>query len=607
MSDVGSWGHRFARGDREAGDDPGQGLARAALWLAAFGVVLRLVRYLQNYPLWCDESMLAVNLLGRNWSELARPLDYHQVCPLGFLSLVWTAVQWLGFSEPSLRLVPILCATASVPLFVLLARRVLGAGTVATVLAVGLFAVAQPPIRFAAEFKPYATDLLAATGLLLMTLKWRAAPGRRRWLLALAVAAPVCVSVSLPSLFVLAAVAVVGFFEVVVGRRKGLLPAYAAFLGMTAAGVVAMAAAGQYQSTPEDRAYFLNFWSQGFPPSWRDPGALVGWLVRVHTGPLFAYPHGPTTFPTWVNAVVFGFFVVGVAVRTRRDPVEVALLVLPFVFAFAASVVRRYPYGMSPRVAQFLVPSTLLLTAAGVERLVERLRVARPRASDKVLPLSNGELEGVSCGFDREPPSIPPPRGGKVEPEPPSIPPPRGGKAELLDALGRWAVPGLVGLLVAFGGWRMVVGLGQPYRTTGDRTAREFARWFWEELGVDAELVCVRSDLGIPFRPERWSYDAADLYLCYQRIYSARHRNGLPPRWDNVSPSRPLRCVLLNRLPGDVPGFVAWMQANRHRYALRDVRIYPAFRGTRDEPGQTYVVCEFLPVPGAVASTSLPR
>lgn len=526
--------------------DPKPALARAALGFVAFGMALRVIRYLQNYPLWCDESMLAANLLGRRWAELALPLDYHQVCPLGFLAMAWAAVRGLGFSELSLRLVPIFCATASVPLFFLLARRMLGIGTVATLLAVGLFAVAQPPIRFAAEFKPYATDLLVATGLLLLALRWRAAPERPRWLLALAVAAPVAMSTSLPSVFLLAPIAVVGFFEIVARRRWGLVPAYAAFLAMTVAGGIAMAVIGQYHATPDDRAYFLKFWAQGFPPSWRDPAALVRWLTLAHTGPLFAYPHGPATLPSWLNAIVFACFVVGVAVRARRDPVEVALLVLPFVFALAASAVRRYPYGMSPRVAQFLLPSTLLLVSAGVDRLIEKLRGA---------------------------------------------------------SLRRWAVAGVIGLLVALGVWRLAVGFVHPYRTPGDRTSREFARWFWDEFAIDAELVCVQTDLGIPFRPERWSYDGADQYLCYQRIYSERHRKKLPPRWDAVSPSRPLRCVLLNRQPGEVPGFIAWMEANRHRYALRAVRSYPAFRGTRDEPPQIYVVCEFVSPSPTVSST----
>ncbi len=114
-------------------------------------------------------------------------------------------------------------------------------------------------------------------------------------------------------------------------------------------------------------------------------------------------------------------------------------------------------------------------------------------------------------------------------------------------------------------------------------------------FSVDAELVCVRTDLGIPFRPDPWTYDAADQYLCLQRIYSRRHQQKRPPDWNKISADRPLRCVLLNRMPTDVPAFLNWIETHRDRYRLRDVRTYPASRGARAEPAQTYVVCEFAP------------
>ena len=230
------------------------------------GLSLRLIRYLQNFPVWCDESMLAVNLLGRSWANLAEPLDYRQVCPLGFFAGAWGVVQVLGFSESSLRLIPIVSALLSVLVFSWLARRLFGPGSTAYVLAVGLFAVAQPPIRFAAEFKPYATDLLAATVLILLAVLKRQEPGRARWSWILAAIAPGCVAVSLPSLFVIAGVAVVGFVEILKRRQVVSSLTFLAFLMSAGLGVGLMAWLGQYHSSPEDRAYFLEFWAGGFPP-----------------------------------------------------------------------------------------------------------------------------------------------------------------------------------------------------------------------------------------------------------------------------------------------------------------------------------------------------
>ena len=299
-----------------------------------------------------------------------------------------------------------------------------------------------------------------------------------------------------------------------------------------------MAALGQYHTSPGDRAYFLRFWAEAFPPSWHDMTALVGWLLRTHTGPLFAYPHGGNRL-SWLTVTIFGCFVVGIVVRSLRDPCIVTLFVLPFVLALAAAALRRYPYGMSVRVAQFLAPATVLMAAAGASSLCGARRDQHPWCA--------------------------------------------------------WIAPGLVLVLVGTGLCRLAGDLRRPYRTPWDRTTREFVRWFWDELAVDAELVCVQTDLGIPFRSDRWAYDGGDQYFCFQRIYSRRHWQEMPPHWDAVSATRPLRRVLLNRMPADVPDFRNWIENHRDHYTLREVRTYPATHGSKVEPALTYVVCEFVP------------
>lgn len=55
---------------------------RAAL---AVGVTLRVLLYLSSRSLWLDEACLALNLAGRSYLDLLRPLDYDQVAPPLFL------------------------------------------------------------------------------------------------------------------------------------------------------------------------------------------------------------------------------------------------------------------------------------------------------------------------------------------------------------------------------------------------------------------------------------------------------------------------------------------------------------------------------------------
>ena len=93
----------------------------AFIWL---GVLLRVVTFALNFPLWGDEAFVAVNLISRGYRDLLRPLDYAQICPLFFLWLELTAVKLLGFSEWSLRLIPTMASVGGVFLFAHIVGRV---------------------------------------------------------------------------------------------------------------------------------------------------------------------------------------------------------------------------------------------------------------------------------------------------------------------------------------------------------------------------------------------------------------------------------------------------------------------------------------------------
>ena len=162
-------------------------VAWATLGFVAVGVALRVVRYLLNYPLWCDETMLAANFLDRSYADMLGTLDYRQVSPLLFRFVMLTSVRVFGFSEMSLRLFPFLCGVGSVFLFRHVAGRVTGG--VPLMLAMAIFAVAAWPLRYAAEVKPYASDFFVAAQLLALAIEWRRDPGRVGWLWALAAVA----------------------------------------------------------------------------------------------------------------------------------------------------------------------------------------------------------------------------------------------------------------------------------------------------------------------------------------------------------------------------------------------------------------------------------
>jgi hypothetical protein len=501
----------FAIAPRPEPLTPATGRDRLALAIAGFvalGVGLRIARFLVNEPLWGDEAFLAANLINRGYRQLLRPLDFGQICPVLFLWIELSVVRVLGYSEMSLRLFPLACSVASVLLFRHTAGRLVRG--LPLLLAVGIFAVSFHPIRHGAEVKPYASDLLVALVLLALAVEWWRTPERSRWLWVLAGFAPVALAISYPAIFIATSIGLIMVPRAWGTRRRGTRGAFSLF-GLAAAGTFVLL--NGYQNRMQSKAAIQGlraYWTASFPPA----GSLFElgkWLVRTHTGSLFAYPgggdHGAST-------ATFLLFLSGAVWLWRRGRKEiVAVCLAPFALSLAAATLRCYPYGGEARLGQYLAPSICLLAGIGAAALVARIPGRRQR-----------------------------------------------------HAVLRAAVV----LLIALGLVPLGREIGHPYRMEQDRLARNFARWFWPAQAREAELVCLCWDFGV-VNPKAGNLWPA-LYLCNQRIYSPPRQRGERPQWERISLARPLRCVVTPGVAPDDPRVVACLDRFTPLYALRGRR-----------------------------------
>jgi hypothetical protein len=146
--------------------------------------------------------------------------------------------------------------------------------------------------------------------------------------------------------------------------------------------------------------------------------------------------------------------------------------------------------------------------------------------------------------------------------------------------------------LVAIGIVPLATEARHPYRSIQAERARQFARKFWPSVARDAELVCLRWDLGLG------TWASTDLnvavYLCNQRIYSPTRRAGAGPRWDAVCADRPLRCVE-SLARADDPSVAAWLEGMSSRYELRSQRVVVVEMGEAGARADRYVVYEYVP------------
>jgi hypothetical protein len=325
--------------------------------LVAVGGLLRLVRFGDNRSLWLDEAMLSLNVLERGFLELLRPLDHAQAAPPAFLLLVKLSVATIGDSEYALRLVPLLAALAALVIFRRLSARLLPG--LPGLVALGLFAVAEPLVHYAAEVKQYSLDVLAVVALLAIAaepLVTGRLSGRRA--VALAVAGLLAVSVSYPSVFLLVGVAAVLALEPFVSRRR--LSHAALVLAVVWAcsfGAVLVFMLGR---TGEVRAAAVGLGEAGVESPLR---------IAVDVWRAFGYPapFARTTVGLAVLVAVLG----ALHLRRRRLPV---LAVLAVVVAATATAATANLYPFFGRFVLFLVPLVLLLVGAGVQELRELTR-----------------------------------------------------------------------------------------------------------------------------------------------------------------------------------------------------------------------------------------
>jgi hypothetical protein len=343
-----------------------------SLALLAIGLVLRIVAYAGNPPLWLDEILLSRNIIDLPLGALLiEPLGLDQVAPRGFLLIERLAVLAFGPNELALRVFPFLCGIATLILFRRLAEAMLAGPAVP--IAVGLVALGVPFLKFGAEVKQYIVDAGAATLLMLIAVRLRREDSSTGRLISAGVIGFVVSWFSQTSAMVMAAI---GLAFAVTWMMERDRRAWRVLLFTIPIWAVASALAlvlGTMSMTPSTREFMQTFWATGFFPlpfdGWRDILWFWNSGLTVFSEPTLLRYRWPTLFVLLA--------LTGVASLWRRDRFAALLVLCPVMIVMAAAVAQQYPF--LGRLLMFVVPSTLLAITAGIDavrRLAMRLHPA---------------------------------------------------------------------------------------------------------------------------------------------------------------------------------------------------------------------------------------
>ena len=340
----------------------------ALIPVATMAVALRLRMLLLGRSLWLDETSLALNICGRSFAELLRPLDHDQAAPIGFLWLEKAAVLALGPNELALRLLPFLASIATLILIYGFCLR--NTGRWSAVVAVGLAGLMPALVYYSGELKQYSSDV--ASGLLILVLAAEAlrrglTVGRAAWL---AVWGMAVVWVSHPSVFVLAGAGTTLIVKEAIGRnyRVALLAAVVSACWLASFAVEYLFFLKDLQSN----TFLADYWESSFlkfPPT--SPGDLrvypaVGFGIFES---LFHNAQVDVDLSMRMGVFMAAAWMIGVVTLSRQGRRElVALLVAPLGFAVFACLLHKYP--LRSRLALFTAATTLPATAAGIAGLL---------------------------------------------------------------------------------------------------------------------------------------------------------------------------------------------------------------------------------------------
>jgi len=338
-----------------------QGRSDPSLWVATalttFGTALRLRQYFHARSLWLDESMLALNLVDRDYWALLTPLDHTQAAPLGFLWLVKTAILCLGVNELSLRIVPLLAGIAVMPLSYILAR--LYVDRPASLIALAITTLSPPLVYYSNELKQYSTDVPVAIVLLILGVPLLSRPASARELTALSLAGILATWLSHPSVFILAGVGLAllsariraSQFDDIAALSVVFLVWFLSFLADYLLSLRQISANSAFQ----------DFWNPVMLPR---PLSLNGFLTWVYV----------TFFESFKNPAGFSFaglagslWLIGLIAIGNRCWRTCLLIVAPLGLTALAAALRLYPYW--DRLILFTVPAHAILIGGGVSFL----------------------------------------------------------------------------------------------------------------------------------------------------------------------------------------------------------------------------------------------
>ena len=342
----------------------------AAFYLIALGLFLRLNHFFENRSFWLDEAYVAFNLTHLSLKDILLFVPFfgpQASPPMLFLLTEKILMLTLGNNEIVLRSFPAACSIASLILFSFFCTNFLKKKY--RLLALSIFIISEPLIYYAAELKPYSTDLLFSLILYLSCSFNKENNISFQQILFLGALGSIAIFFSYPSAFILASIGITLLFRSVKSRNKTdfiktVLICFWWLLNIFFLYYVAIRTLFK-NDTLIAIINLSNFFPVSPFTSLENTGLFIKFFIRNMLSPLGIFP-----LSLWTIVALTGIIKV-----FQQDKEKFILFASPIFLALAASFVQKYPF--VPRFLLFLVPPYLLFLSEGIESLLKNPLLSR--------------------------------------------------------------------------------------------------------------------------------------------------------------------------------------------------------------------------------------
>ena len=326
-----------------------------------FGLLVRSIQYFSNRSLWADESVLALNIVNRSYSELLQPLDYDQAAPIGFLMVQKLAIQLFGNNEYALRLFPFIGSILAFGLFYRFADRFLSRNAI--ILSVVLFTTLEYLVYYASEVKQYSTDVTVALLVACLFIQIIDRPLNLTRFIAYALIGSTAIWFSHPAVFSLAGFGTIALYLAWKNRQTQRAIALGSiYLSWATSFLIFYQLSLTFISGNKN---LRTHWKSAFPDSWFD----FNWLLE-RINKFFGNPLG---FHEGILVdVAIVIFAIGCFALWKRNRFALSVLLVTPGFTLLAAYLQRYPFRY--RLLLFLTPFVICIIAEGIVYLWEKSR-----------------------------------------------------------------------------------------------------------------------------------------------------------------------------------------------------------------------------------------